>query len=246
MAGNIFETDSDLNVDFSQYEIDLRDRALQRLLYQFGNSVTLGQLVESLAFMEQDGYDDALGVLTDRTLTRARGVQLDVIGRIVGQDRVLRNYALRTWFGPDGGTQIGGVDLAPVWMREVPLLGDLPADDSQYIGLILSKIFKNHVKVGSIPELILFAKALTGHDISVNRIGPLEIELAVPSSIFIGDLSLLLDVLTDHTADQKYTMPVMASVRISDSVLFLPSPVFTPDIGNAGADVGKVAVRAAQ
>lgn len=229
MADSIFDPDSDLAIDLTSLELDMPERAQTRLLYQFQNSTALRGLVVSLANMEQETYDAVLGILRGYQLSEAVGVQLDVLGRIVGQARILLNAERKQWFGPDNvSEQVGRVDRSTAWAIGAPLFGDLPADDGQYRRLILSKIFKNHVKFSSVPELLQFAVFLTGRNVSFIRTGPMELGISVPSDMSLNDVRTLLTVVDDNTADRKYLTPVAATVSLN-LVQYRGRNAFAPD-----------------
>ena len=226
------------NIDVSEYVQDLCDRATNRLLRQFQNSCVILNVVCALADEVQELYDAAVATIKNRTLYDATGVNLDTLGRIVGQDRILLNAANLQWFGFDGvSAQIGGWDAAPNWVSGASLFGDLPANDLQYRNLILGKIFKNHVKVGSVPELIQFARFLTGRSVSFNRVGLFELELIVPTNITPNDVRTLITVFNDNTADNKYIIPMPVTGRIV-TVTYKPENSFKFDSLGRGWDQG--------
>lgn len=239
---SIFDSD-DLEVDFTQLEIDMVELAQSRILYQFQNSGIMLALAGVLADMEQQGYDAALGTLRGRTIAEAEGANLDVLGDIVGQDRILLNAENRIYFGPDEiDPRISGPDQGNIFTRNAPLFGDLIADDFDYRRLILSKIFKNHVKVGSVAEIIVFISLLTGNNVSVQTVGPMELDLVVPSDMTANDLRTVLTVQDDRIADRKYLTPLPATANFVN-IVFRPTNGFAPDRVSGRADFAAVAIR---
>ncbi len=226
MVDSIFSSEGDLAIDTSSLAIDMSERAQSRLFYQFQNSCVLRQLVVALARMEQELYDAIVEVLRGFQLANALGVNLDVLGRIVGQERIVLNAADKIWFGFDGpSSNIGGYDNSPNWVTGASLFGNVIASDSEYRQLILGKVFKNHVKVGSVPELIQFSFFLTGRFVSFRSDGDAEIALVVPFEMSQNDVTTLTTVFNDLTADQRYLIPMPVTGRISQ-VITLP-PVAT-------------------
>lgn len=228
-----------LPVDTADLEKDLPELAQTRVLYQFQNSQVLNALVRSLANQNQDLYDTVLGVLRGVQLANAVGDALDIIGRIVGQPRILLNAAEKAWFTPDD--TLGTVDGAPAWVTGAPLFGDLPADDFEFRRLIVSKIFKNQVKGSTMPELLTFAKFLTGRNVSFVRTGPKQLGVVVPADMPYNDVLNLLRVTDDKTADRKYLLPVSATTEIN-FLQWRPEPPFAPDRAGSQPDLAKAAI----
>lgn len=239
MAESIFNLDGDLAIDFDSLEIDMTERTLTRLLYQFQNSPVMIGVNTDLAVMEQILYDAALDTMRKRTIAEAEGVNLDVIGDIVGQPRILLNAETKKWFTPDTAFR---PDKTPVWVTTAPLFGNLPATDTEYRQLILSKIFKNHVKACSVPEIIQFVELLIGESISVIREGPMDISFAVPSTIKPNDVRTLVTVVDDRTADRKYLVPLPVTARLIN-IWYRPPLGFKPDCTAGRVDFASIALR---
>lgn len=85
-----------------------------------------------------------------RSLETAEGEQLDVIGRIVGQDRVLLSADIYNFFGFQGALNAGSYGNltnpaigAKWWSLGRPLGGNVLLDDETYRIFIRAKILKN-------------------------------------------------------------------------------------------------------
>jgi hypothetical protein len=77
---------------------DHNERALARLLAQFKQSESHAGILGAFCNQVQGLEDAAFGLLITRTIDGASGVQLDVIGRIVGQQREGRDDpTFRLW-----------------------------------------------------------------------------------------------------------------------------------------------------
>lgn len=83
--GSIFE--ASLEVSFDRLKQDLKARGISRLLWQFRRSPVIRQVVERLSEQLQDTYDATFEILEGRTLAKAEGVNLDILGYLVGQPR---------------------------------------------------------------------------------------------------------------------------------------------------------------
>lgn len=112
------------------------------------------QLLISAQVDLQNVFKDILQL---RDLDNATGAQLDVIGRIVGQDRVLINADLYTFFGFVGALKAGSfgdVGNSLIGSRFLdygsPTGGNITLDDETYRLFIRAKIYKN--TTSSTPE----------------------------------------------------------------------------------------------
>ena len=95
-----------------------------------------------------------------RSLDTATGAQLDVIGRIVGQERILLNADFYDFFGFQGATkaasfgELGNPGVGGIFYDYgKPLGGNIELDDATYRLFIKAKIFKN--TTSSTPEEFL-------------------------------------------------------------------------------------------
>lgn len=102
----------------------------------------------------QDVFKDLMQL---RDIDNATGKQLDVIGRIVGQDRVLLNADLYTFFGFQGALKAGSFgdvvnNLVGSKFLDYgkPIGGNIELDDETYRLFIRAKIYKN--TTASTPE----------------------------------------------------------------------------------------------
>ncbi len=69
------------------HQTDHVGEALEELLGQFGDKASIVGFVSGLAAVVQDQEDDAWDLRADRLLSTAIGAQLDVYGRLVGEER---------------------------------------------------------------------------------------------------------------------------------------------------------------
>ena len=242
---SIFDPDGELAVDCSEFDLDMTELTLSRLLYQFQNSATLIQLNNVLSAMEQTSYDAAIDTIKNRTLALAIGANLDVLGDIVGQPRILLNADDKEYFGPDSvSARVSPPDanIGGAFVTGAPLFGNLPADDVSYRRLILAKIFKNHVKVGSAGEILEFIRLLTGKAASARTVDRMDIELYLNTSISPGEVRTIVRVFDDKTADRKYLTPLPTSARLV-SILYKPTNAFSPDRVCGRPDFAELSMR---
>lgn len=243
---NIFDT-TDLNIDFSLLEQDLIKRAKSRLLYQFKNSEVLNSLIQEYVTEIQDVYDAGKDCLDGRTITKAVGVNLDVIGDIVGQSRILKDSQYISFFTPDASLK--GADQAPAWVENAPTTGVRQVDDSAYRRYIFGKIFKNHTRYGSIIEARAAGSLCSGKKISFQKVGVAEYMLAVPNDLDINSILTLVSSLSNTQIDSTYFLPIPASVLLHKEDLLVVITdengngiSFRPDNEDGRADYGRATI----
>lgn len=242
MSDTIFKP-VNLKIDTRTLKRNLPAQAQGRLMHQFQNSEVLTCLVREVAAEVQELYDAIVDVVKVYSLAEAQGKQLDILGRIVGQNRTVANIADKQWFGTDteDATTLGGQDRAPVFVDGAPQFGNLIVDDDSYRQLIMAKIFKNHTRAASTAEITLFAKFLTGFDVSFSRDGPMQIELIVPVGMPLRLINRLLSFIDDVGVERKYLVPVPATAAFS-KLTYRPQIPFAADRAGSGPDLGSAAL----
>lgn len=220
---------------------DLQSRAAGRLLWQFRRSPLLLAILYGLVSEIQVLMDACIEVQQMRIPFRARGENLNAIGRIVGQNRILLDYSELPWFTPDKDGY--AVDQALVWVTGAPLYENGVANDTLYRMLIQAKVYRNFCRYGSIPEIQEAVSEAFGVAISMQRAGglPFNATLIVPSDIPLYVLGFLMRCTSTKRADSEYLPPYPATLRI-DGVMFDLDPTFTPDVEDYGADEGYATV----
>ena len=247
--------------------IDAQARAAGRLLWEFQSSPFLLSVLHALVSEIQTFIDACVQVQQLRMPADATGVNLDAIGRIVGQDRVLIDYSEINWFEAD--TINCGVDQSPVWCNGAPLYNLGSANDTLYRILIQAKVYRNFIQYGSIPEIQEAVSEAFGVPVSFQQYagGPMDLVLIVPDTIPLYVLGFLTRQLDTIRADAEYMPPYPATARVcgvmflldstvqppvmfgndavlldDNQVVFNSSTTFKTDTINAGADFGKVSV----
>jgi hypothetical protein len=221
------------------YGRDLAAQACDRQLYSLKRSTVRAGVLQAQIDQIQALYDTLVEVLIGRDVRWAKGKQLDVLGRIVGQGREVVSRTEAQWLRADD--VLGSPDNAPVWLAGVPSFGNRRADDDEFRLRILGKIAKNHTKHGSLPEILWFVRQAFGIDCGLQRIGPLEGVLLVRDNIPRYLLQELTSVFSDTRADHQYLLPLPAGARLVGIVL-RPPKGFGPDMETGAPDVGVVTV----
>lgn len=183
--------------------IDHKDTAQDRLLTQYRESDNLIAYIRAL-IDESDNLESVLqSLLTERFIDLAIGVQLDILGILVGQDRNIINANILKYFGfLDGGQHVGGFGFK-FYVAGDPLFSNFESDDETYRLLIRARAIRNRFD-GTIEGMIEFVKFAFGAAYCV----VIEQENAT-ADIIIGTF------LTDQ---QK------ALINFSDDNNFMPKP----------------------
>lgn len=205
-------------ISFDEYNRNLFEIGERRRLGMFNRACALTGVLNAQVTETQAVFDAIYSILRGRSLSEARGEQLDVIGRIIGQPRVVSNVDVFPWFAPDRADRSPDSGSS-AWVTGVPLAGSLPADDVTYLGLIQAKIFKNHVKHCSIPEIINFVNLFYGINISVRKSAAAEIQLVVPAGTPDNIRINLVSEVNDDNADHQYFIPVPSGTRLNPIIL---------------------------
>lgn len=133
-------------------EINYLDIARTRTTEQFKleNAPVFDRYLQLLTVEMQTLQKTFQDLMQLRSLDTATGEQLDVIGRIVGQDRVLLSADLYEFFGFQGALKAGSYGNvtdptigAKWWSLGKPLGGNVQLDDDTYRTFIRAKILKN-------------------------------------------------------------------------------------------------------
>jgi len=194
------------------------ERMISRTLLQFRKSQVFIDFIAAMASEVQSLLEASIQVIKQRCPAEAVGNQLDGIGRIVGQLRLLLGFDTIAWFTPDRLLQ--GPDQVPVWVTNAPLSGDVAADDTFFRQLIEAKVTRNFVRFASIPEIKQFFRQSFNLEISFVRIDTMTIQVIVPDETSFNVTSLLERSWDIGGAEHIYFLPLAAGVHVS-SVLRL-------------------------
>lgn len=138
MAVNEFETK------------DYTEEAHELITEQFRDKPVFKKYLELLLNPSEELQVVLKDLMQKRSIDTAEGVQLDMIGAIVGQRRTLLDADLLGYFGFIGDLQAGSYgtisvpELGSVWRsRDSPMTGNITLNDDLYRVLIKAKIVKN-------------------------------------------------------------------------------------------------------
>lgn len=141
-------------------EVDYLEEARERVTEQFKDKVIFDKYLQLLLNGQVEIQKAFKDLMQLRSLDTATGAQLDIIGNIVGQERVLLNADFYNFFGFQGAikaSSFGDVSTPSVggmfYDYGTPLGGNIRLDDNTYRLFIKAKIFKN--TTASTPEEFL-------------------------------------------------------------------------------------------
>lgn len=218
-------------------KIEIQKRMLSRLLLQFQDGPVLNDILHVFGHEIQLLLNIIEGVVVERSPLDAVGEQLEGLGRIVGQSRIVVDYSEVTWFSPD----VDGLspDISPAWVEGVETAGSLIADDTMYRHLIEAKVYRNFAKYASVPENQQVAKLAFGVDVSYKITGPMSVDIFIPPNIPEAIINILSDV-SSSGEDGVSIMPYPPTLIIGN-IIYGPDPSFAPDTENT-VDISKAAV----
>lgn len=169
-------------------KIDHEELAISRLATQFREAANLIAYIQTLLREANNLEDVFFQLLNERSLDTAIGAQLDIIGEIVGQSRILVDAESFKYFGFEGNPSaqsFGSVNDPAVGGRFVaigePTTGFRKLSDDEYRLFIRARITKN--RTSSTPEeiiaqikfifdapLVVLVEGNTSYTISIGKI----------------------------------------------------------------------------
>jgi len=228
-------------------KIDILERMYSRLLLQFQDAPVLKDILQAFGW-ELDALLSAVEeVVVERGPADAIKVQLESLGRIVGQSRVSIDQSVLAWLSTDVPGET--IDRSPAWVTNVPVLTFLFANDDIYRQLIEARIYRNFTQYGSIPENQRVALLAFDLNVSFRRIGPMIVDIQVPRDTSRTTIAIILGVLYSQEGIVDI-MPYPPTLGM-DSFWIIPGLPgcpecpecpFAPDTA-CGPDIGILAVR---
>ncbi len=211
---------------FDNFVINTNELACQRLLSQFQQSVDgIQQFIKASTNQAQVLNDAEVSVMVGRTVEQAEGVQLDIIGRIVGQPRPLQAGAPLQYFQYDSTPPQAWDAESPWFVTNAPLTTVSAVPDVIYRRFIIGKIFRNHIFYCSKPEIMQFIRLTFSVESSIiDTPGePFSIDIEVEDTIDPLFIPWLSAFRTDSQVQFEYFLPIAAGVRLN-SVTLVPLP----------------------
>ena len=157
------------------------------LIWQYRNkpkAVATIKLIESIiaqGFVDLYQLQDVLNIET------AIGHQLDLVGKHVGQGRIVNGYQLRKFFGFRGSPHALGFSRGKSgggqwYRRREPLADSVRLSDEDYRFLIKCRILKNY-QIGTLPNLIEACLFIFGEGCHIVDNYDMTVSISVPNAI---------------------------------------------------------------
>lgn len=202
---------------FDPWRQDLQLLTCGRVVPTLHDAPVIRQIQTVLAQPSDDLYQSFWASLNIRLLSKARGTWLETLGRIIGlYPRPSIDAADIVYFTPDLAP--GAPDIAPVFVEGAPTSGVQPAGDGEYLTAIYARIFRNHVRYGSVPEIKRWIFLAYGVDSSIRRLGSSSVRIIVPDSTSDAVVEALASYVTDEVGDIVYNVPLPAGTLLESVV----------------------------
>lgn len=208
-----------------------------RLLYQYASSERLKALILTLSSELGDVFDVLEQLRSRLDIDRSEGVQLDLIGEIVGQPRpkVLNtisgqifgfdplahdNVSFPSGSSPDfGWSGVGRSDKGGRFQGKDGAVFEGTMIDTDYRSLLRARIYSNRadVTVDSIGEFLVAALGSRGHDVKNNSpaVGSISIVTVRPVSTIQQQILVSLAPVAAGVKIESISTGVLADFRTS-------------------------------
>lgn len=195
--------------------------AKSRLTTQFEDKPVINKYLELLISGCAELQQIFKELKQERSLDTAVGAQLDILGNIVGQERILVNVDIFEFFGflgvPNAGA-FGSLDNTSVgavfWDLNTPRYGNIRLTDDMYRIFIKAKIAKN-ITSATPEEVMRFANFIFGAPSStIQYEGTAAYTLMIGKELSSLELSLLTYVDTSSNYN-SYLIPKPTGVRVN-------------------------------
>lgn len=200
-------------LDFSPLRFDLKQISESRILSQFHKSPVLKLLLGAFTDEIQELLDAIVDLMEQRTLAKAKGPQLDAIGRIVGRNRRIFNYDEEYWFAPE--SEDVQPDNGHWWTHPYPKAVEQTMDDVTFRKWIGMKIIENHNKFSSHPEIVDAIKDGLGEQIGIEQTGDVAGKIITRKEISLTNYNLLDYHINTNLVDNEFLFPYQAATEIT-------------------------------
>lgn len=202
-----------LTVDFSGLKFNLKKISESRLLSQYSQSKVLKLLLGAFTSEIQELMDAIVLLMEYRTLNKASGKQLDILGKIIGQPRTLFNYETSYWFAPED--EEVAPDNGRWWSNPAEKAVIKKMDDVTYRKRLWLQILKNHNKFSSNLEIKDQMLQGTGETIGIQVDGIVSAKLLAQQTISLTNYNLLDYYKDTQQADNDFYFAYPATTVIT-------------------------------
>lgn len=177
-----------------------KERLVSALWYQYRNSPNYIAYLQCFVEELTDTYQTLKEVIEKRYYGAAEGVQLDVVGSLVGAQRVLKGVVLAGNFG-----FLQSAESLGMGRLDDPSLGgplrsaydagvkDIVLDDPLFYNWINARILKNNTSC-NIEDIITFFKLLLNNQhtkIQVEEPAPKQLKITIHAKLSVYDAALI-------------------------------------------------------
>lgn len=202
------------NIKTDSIRFDMKAIAIGRMLSQFYGKKILQLLL--LAYIEevQELSTAIADLIEKRTINKAEGTQLDIIGKIIGRDREYYNYEQDYWFATDED----GVspDSGHWWCYPAEQAVGQQMDDVTYRKWIWLQILENHNLYSAKPEIENAIYDGIGETVGIQRTGMMDADIYVNKNISLTNKRLLAYNENNMLTDDDYLFSYPATTKIDN------------------------------
>lgn len=202
------------NIKTDSIRFDMKAIAIGRMLSQFYGKKILQLLL--LAYIEevQELSTAIADLIEKRTINKAEGNQLDIIGKIIGRDREYYNYEQDYWFASDED----GVspDSGHWWCYPAEQAVGQQMDDVTYRKWIWLQILENHNLYSAKPEIENAIYDGIGETVGIQRTGMMDADIYVNKNISLTNKRLLAYNENNMLTDNDYLFSYPATTKIDN------------------------------
>ena len=167
--------------------VDYKNEARGRVTSQFEDKVVFNRYLDLLLSGSMELQVVLKALMEDRWIDTARGEMLDVVGRIVGQSRLISDVSLEEFFtflGIPLGGGFSSVDERTsggryIDRRESGEGETIKLSDTEYKTFILAKIFKNNTNCTPNEFIDFFSVVLDAAEVRVEEVGSAHVNVEV-------------------------------------------------------------------
>lgn len=154
------------------------------LIWQYRHKPKAKATIQLLENEIGQGFSDVFQLQNVLNIEEAMGVNLDLVGKHIGQNRIINGYQLRKFFGFRGSAQALGFSLAKQgggqWYRKRdPLSDSVQLNDEDYRFLIKCRILKNY-QLGTLPNILDACQFIFGAGCNVIDNYNMTVSIAIP------------------------------------------------------------------
>jgi len=192
-------------------QVDVIQRGIERLINQYQDSENFKDLV-TIFLQESAEIRDAINdSWCARWLDEAAGANLDVLGALVGQSRIVADVAV--FFGYEDALGALGYGDGRYWNGTEPLFGDRELSDPEYKIFIKARILSNESS-GTAQELGQIIFALFGKKAFVLP-GNAIADVIFTESLTTSEKLLISFTTVDPIGQERSLLPISLGVGVN-------------------------------